>query len=330
MAKFYAEAQQCSEYRGEVMHRVLFHRRFRFFTGGHLKVWDYFNHVRSSPDHLPQIHFSADTVWNDSNPWLRERDTATANWSIDDTDMLFFGATDWKMLARCDRRQSPRPIINLIQHVRHSLPTDKRHRFLKYKAIRVCVSEEVGNAIEECGQANGPMFVIPNGIDCSLLAEPMESETRDTEILIAGLKQGELAEALNRRLQCLQRRVEVLTTRLPRSEFLSKMRRSQITVFLPNPTEGFYLPALEGMALGTLVVCPDCVGNRGFCLPAENCLRPEHTEDGILAAVHEALALPQAQVHEMLSRAKRTAAQHSLDFERQRFLEILNNVPQIW
>ena len=37
-----------------------------------------------------------------------------------------------------------------------------------------------------------------------------------------------------------------------------------MTLFLPNQREGVYIPGLEGMALGTLVVCPDCVGNRSL------------------------------------------------------------------
>ena len=50
------------------------------------------------------------------------------------------------------------------------------------------------------------------------------------------------------------------------------MARARVTLYLPNRLEGFYIPALEGMALGTLVVCPDSVGNRSYCRDGENCL----------------------------------------------------------
>jgi len=52
-------------------------------------------------------------------------------------------------------------------------------------------------------------------------------------------------------------------------------------VFLPNQKEGegFYLPALEGMAVGTLVIFPDCIGNRSFCLSGYNCFRPDYTTE---------------------------------------------------
>ena len=50
------------------------------------------------------------------------------------------------------------------------------------------------------------------------------------------------------------------------------MARARVTVLVPNPKEGFYLPALEAMALGTIVVCPDCVGNRSFCVAGRQLL----------------------------------------------------------
>jgi len=36
---------------------MLFYREFRRFTGGDLKVWDYFNHVLSTPGWEPYVRF---------------------------------------------------------------------------------------------------------------------------------------------------------------------------------------------------------------------------------------------------------------------------------
>ncbi len=57
---------------------ILFHRDYRGFSGGHLNVWQYFNHVRHSPDHVPHISFSKETSWDENNPWLKLRDQALA------------------------------------------------------------------------------------------------------------------------------------------------------------------------------------------------------------------------------------------------------------
>src|SRR5436305_12142926 len=38
----------------------------------------------------------------------------------------------------------------------------------------------------------------------------------------------------------------------------------------PGPEEGFYLPGLEGLAAGTIVITPDVGGNRAYCRFGEN------------------------------------------------------------
>ena len=100
-------------------------------------------------------------------------------------------------------------------------------------------------------------------------------------------------------------------------------------MLLPWREEGFYLPALEGMALGTVVVCPTVFGNRSFCLPEVNCFRPPYEEDALVAAAEAALGdLP--NLDRMLSNGLQTAREHDLSRERQAFLEILGQVNDLW
>jgi glycosyltransferase involved in cell wall biosynthesis len=100
-------------------------------------------------------------------------------------------------------------------------------------------------------------------------------------------------------------------------------------VYVPNPKEGFYLPALEGMALRTIVVCPDVVGNRSFCLDGRNCFRPPYDEDSIAAAAREALGRS-GELTGMLDAAAETARAHDLPAERTAFLEVLDRVDELW
>ena len=103
-----------------------------------------------------------------------------------------------------------------------------------------------------------------------------------------------------------------------------------MTIFLPNKTEGFYLPALEGMAMETLVICPDCIGNRSFCLPGFNCLRPDYAKDAIIEAVKTAVELSSEKAELLLSNASETATNHTLQNERASFLGILDIVDELW
>jgi hypothetical protein len=84
------------------------------------------------------------------------------------------------------------------------------------------------------------------------------------------------------------------------------------------------------MALGTFVICPDCMGNRSFCLPSYNCFRPNYTLEEIIKVVKIAQALSPFQVHQMLNNAQKIVEKHSLNQERQTFLQILDQIQDLW
>ncbi len=313
------------------MKTVLFHRDFQEFTGGHLKVWNYFNHVEASPSHTAQIHFSPDSRWDASNPWVSRRAEVCPQWQPEQADLLFLGGKDWEMLPAAERDHYRWPVINLIQHVHHADPGHPLSAFLPHRAIRVCVSAEVRAAIESTGRVNGPTVTIPNGIEMADLPTPGK---REIDWLVCGLKDGRsgMARRLVKRLD-LSRwgRAEFLTKLLPRPEFLAALARARRVVLLPRETEGFYLPALEAMALGCLVVCSDCVGNRSFCREGFNAVVPVgHDEESVFAAMQRARRLTLLQEAALVENARVTAAEHTLARERAAFHELLASVDALW
>src|SRR5207248_4473719 len=80
--------------------KVLFFRDFKRFTGGDLKVWDYFNHVRSSPHHEAHIRFTENSVWNDDNPCNAAREHVVRFGEAFRPDVLFLSGVDWRMIER--------------------------------------------------------------------------------------------------------------------------------------------------------------------------------------------------------------------------------------
>ena len=315
------------------MKTVLFHRDFQSFTGGHLKVWNYFSHVETNPGHRAQIHFSADSRWDETNPWIGRRTEVLSEWQPERAEVLFLGGFDWIMLPEAERDHYRCPIVNLIQHVHHGDPAHALSGFLRHRAIRICVSAEVRAAIEKFG-VNGPTFVIPNGIDLAELPRRAASKERPVDWLICGLKEdrSKLARDLARQLATEGDWgwVETLTKLLPRAEFLAALARAGAAVLLPRETEGFYLPALEAMALGTLVVCPDCVGNRSFCRHGENALVPPVCDvEHLLAAMRTARANG-SLAESLMVNGLRTASEHTLARERAAFHELLASVNALW
>jgi hypothetical protein len=308
---------------------ALFHRDFRTFTGGHLKLWDYFNHVASSPAYEPRIAFSPESSWDSTNPWSGSRGYVV-EWQPEKADALFLAGTDWRVVPEAEREHFRKPIINLIQHPRHAEPKSELRGFLKNRAVRICVSEDVAEAIKATGEVNGPVFVIPNGIDLAALPEGKSWDERASDVLICGLKAPELAQEVYAALTDQNRTVQCLVDRLPREDYLARVSDAKITVFLPRPVEGFYLPALEGMAVGTIVVCPDCIGNRGFCQDGVNCFRPQYKVTEIVLAAHDALQQSQSARAQMLQNAQVTVGKHSLKTERESFIRILTQIGELW
>jgi hypothetical protein len=307
---------------------VLFHRKYRRFHGGHLKVWHYFNHVLAAPGFDARVHFDANSSWDSSNPWAQALDHVIESVDGLSPDALFVAGRDWQRLDELGLLDRGIPVLNLIQHVRHAQEWSVQSNYLDRKAIRICVSPEVAAAVEEAG-SRGATVVIPNGMDVPV-TESGDQSAKPVDLFIAGLKHPVLAARVAGQLARNGRSVEVLTEHVPRETFLEAIGRARVTLFLPNEEEGFYLPALEGMALGTIVVCPDCIGNRSFCLPGLNAFRPPFRFDDIVLDVESALTLSEPVATALRKESMETARHHSIEAERNRFGEVLANLDALW
>jgi hypothetical protein len=320
--------------------RVLFLRTFKRLNGGDLKMWHYFNHFLEL-GHDPVVQFSKGSRLDDSNPWSAADQRRIL--PVDEqtgADLLFLGGTDWSRLTPAEQKRPPAPVINLVQHVRHASRHHPELRaFLANPATRICVSREVEDAIRRTGLPNGRIITIPNGTD--VRPQRADHTDRDIDVLIlagkpratppSGLALPEVTpRALGRMVARLvprrQRSVELVTDFLPRHEFLDLLARARVSVLVPHVTEGFYLPALEAMALGTIVVCPDCVGNRSFCLDGRTAFVTRRNPVSMARAVERALRLDEERRDQMREAGWRQVEGHSLEQERQRLGALLDEL----
>ena len=326
--------------------RVLFHRKFNKLDGGtgggQMKVRDCFEHVRTAQGFEPKVYFSPDTIWfdNPGNVWQNYRDSEDRinDWKIESDDLLIFAGRDWEILNESERRNPSNPIINIV-HPRHTRVEDDRNKFLQYPAIRITKSTLSKKILEDFG-VNGPVYIIPDAIDSSLL--PLRNENPNIDILIVGLKNPRMAKKLLGKLKWRNffkgRKLKIvaqLPPKLPtRADFLNLVNRAKIVVYLPLEdkfgSEGFYLPALEGMFLGKFVICPFAVGNVDFCIDRKTCLMPEYKLENILESVEEALGMSQTERDEIIAGAKEITKNHEIDEERKSIIELLNKADVIW
>lgn len=319
--------------------KVWFHRRYQGLTGGHLKHSHYFGHVVRMPGFAPRIAFtdapSEDALLGERRRLWPGAFRCAARWQPKRGDLLFIAGTDWRYLAEQGLDALLCPRINLVQGLGHAHPGSELHGYLTRRSIRICVSREVQDAIAATGRAEGPILTIPNGTDLAP-ADPAGRgfaaawAARPRAAAIVGCKRPHLAKTLAKCLAGMGIQCSAIAEFRPRAAFLELLAASQIAVCLPYEQEGFYLPALEALASGCLLVTQDCIGNRGFCRHEDNCLIAGASPESLAEAVKTAMQLPAPVRMGMLRRAAATAIEHSLAAERRRFHALLKEIDQLW
>lgn len=318
------------------MRSVWFHREYTRLRGGHLKHSHYFGHVGRMPGFVPRITFKGEPPTKQLarerlDLWPPGSSGAAADWAPRSGDLLFVAGVDWRYLEAGGFDALANPRVNLVQHVRHAHEGTELYEYLAHRAIRICVSGEVADAIAATGRVNGPVIAIPNGIETLSVKARVDAPDDDRrQVVVVGYKEPKLASALAGRLARKGIKHLMLTEFVAREKFLELMGSSRVAVCLPRAEEGFYLPALEAMALGCLVVTLDCVGNRSFCTHGGNCLIAEPTAESLAAAVQRTLGLGAEQQQHLRTGAAATAREHTLAVERKRFHAVLRDIDRLW
>lgn len=316
------------------MRTIWFYRNYEGFTGGHLKHSHYFNSVHLHPKFNPRIFFPIQSYSIEQRDQIRclwgGGASVAPEWSPQSRDIIFLAGMDWSFALAKGGFDSTMPRLNLIQGTRHADPNLSLYQYLTEPAIRLCVSQPVADAIIGTGKVNGPVFVIPNGIDCQPNQNLVSISHTFSRVQIVGYKMLDFARVLAQKLSAAGIATDLLLNILPRDEFIEMLDPAALVVCCPLPAEGFYLTALEAMAKGCFVVVPDCEGNRAYAVDGVNCLFPDYQHEAVFNAIARALALPQGEIEKIRQAAVVTAMKHTLESERLEFYKLLNNIDQLW
>ena len=299
--------------------RMLFHRDFHGYTGGHGKVWDYFNHALALGWDA-RVYLTPASLRDASNPWLAMPRRIEARWRPETADVLFLGGMDW--LALDGHGPVLPPVVNLVQHVRHADPAQPLRAFLHRPAWRICVGRAVADAITATGEVAGAVRVIPAALDFDVPAQDGAATRRG--VFIAALKQPELGRALAAHLAAAGYAVRLEDGLIPRRDFLGALAAAELAVLLPHATEGFFLPGLEAMALDCPVAMPPCVGSGEYARDGVNCLMPA-AEVAALAVAVERLRAPDLAAR-LRGAGLETVQRYSLAGERAAFAQVLREM----
>jgi glycosyltransferase involved in cell wall biosynthesis len=293
---------------------MLFIRDFHGFTGGHLKVLHYLRHTATTGFVHPVLYQTP-----------RSRSVAGNIFSqyegpkIDELQKFpayFLAGEDWFTLDHAGIELGSSYVINLIQGFRHADPNHPLFSCLKRPALRICVSHAVADAIRD--HANGQVVVIENGTEVQKAPITPISPRR---VLIAGWKNQTIAREISTRIERFSD-VDLMVDFVTRDVFLSKITQAAISIMLPLPKEGFFLPALEAMALGRAVITTNCGGNLTFCKSEVNCLVTEYQAYSVADAARR-LVEDRPLWNRLVSGGLSTAAQLSIDAERTKYQKLL-------
>ena len=306
--------------------RMLFHRDFRAFTGGHGKVYDWYAHVLAHRGWQASIYFTPESRRDDDNPWIGAGIEPVTDWKPERAHALFLAGTDWQNVA--DGSPVPK-VINLIQGVHHADPDQVLYSYLSRPAVRVCVSAPVADALRASGRVHGPIEVIEAGIDVATLTALGNATPVRHAVLVDAIKQPVLGAATAARLAALGIAHTLLDKPLPRTGYRRLLARHSVCLLLPMRAEGFYLPALEAMAIGRAVVVPDAIGNRAYLEPGRNALTPNPQAQDLAAAAAD-LMQDAAQRAVLADMGRSTAQRFTLPRERAAAHALLDRIDALW
>lgn len=283
---------------------------------------DYIHHTVASGLFTPSLYLTGRSeiqrnLFNDI-PGLKY----AAQYSPGAADVVFLAGMDWQAYQPFFDPQQVK--INLIQGVRHGDENHPLFEFLQHRAVRLCVSDAVKDAIEPF--ANGPCFTIKMGHDIPKLSRP-----KRYDLYILATKQPQLGKQLFEWATKIGLRVLLHDKATERELVYQAMAESVVVIPLPTKIEGFFLPGIEAMALADWAVVPDCIASREYSLGKANISSCELNRDACQIAIEDALKRVKSwKYHVSKWHGRRLSAKYSPKQERKSYLSILNNVEAIW
>lgn len=252
-----------------------------------------------------------------------------------DEMVLFAWPTDYELIApRLERDTAHERVVHLVQNVRHASPDfldGYARRLLARPMTRIATNDIVAASIRPHAHGDSELHTIPLGHD----VERFEV-TRDN-----GWSRGPLRVGYTTWKSPIGDSVRdamagdsgyefrSIRTTVGWDELAHLYRWADVFLAAPIREEGFYMPALEAMAAGCIVVTPDAGGNMTYCRFGENCVEVGFEEVTDYVNALRAIAEWQPdQVDRMRRLAHDAVGAHRLEAERVAAVDVLDRVDE--
>jgi glycosyltransferase involved in cell wall biosynthesis len=225
---------------------------------------------------------------------------------------------------------SPERIIHIVQNVRHANPAwlgGYPVRLLTQPLARIAINEIVMAEISPYLDKRAMTEVVPLGHDLSYFTN-RRGDTISTPLRVAYTTwKSDLGMRLEERLPSGRFQWRSIREHVSWDQLRELYQWADVFLCTPGPEEGLYLPGLEAMAAGALVVTPDVGGNMAYCRPGKNCELVDFEDlDAYEAALHDIATWSTVRVSAIRRAGFETAAGFDLMEERRNFAAFLGRL----
>jgi len=253
---------------------------------------------------------------------------------IDTTDLVFFSwPKDFELIEpRMAHGTVYDQVIHIIQSIRHVSPSFMKgyaRRLLSRPLSRIMINEIVHDACNPYLNRSSLVAVIPLGHYVDFFGQKRHGGLpRPIKVGYTTWK----SDFGDRLVNHLRDETELFTFYAIRNQVDWNQLREfyqRVDVFLATPLaeEGFYLPGLEAMAAGALVISSDAGGNRAYCRFGDNCVYAEFENINSYADALRGIASQNpTEIAAMRNHAYQTLDRHRLSKERDLFAEFLRKL----
>jgi hypothetical protein len=325
-------------------------RRMYFMTptfrpvGGVIKIFDYVNHALSlgyepviaCPESfkpgLPLFGISRFSHISPENGFLF---TDLEKVTVGPHDLAFLSwPTHYEIVEpRLSRWTRHEQVIFIVQNVRHANPTFTNGyalRLLSRPMARIMTNDVVLEAVRPYLNETSMTEVIQLGNESSFFAKERAGGFGDpVRVGYTTWKSGVGDQVARMLSDDPGFKFRAIRDPVGWKELRDLYQWSDVFLATPLVEEGFYMPGLEAMAAGAVVISSDAGGNRAYCRFGENSIEVGFEDaKGYVGALEE-LRDGGAEPIERLRRAGYEAVgRHTLEHERERFGEFMEKLTE--
>ncbi len=303
-------------------------------VGGVVKIFDYVNHAWSlgyepvicCPEtYKPGLPLFQNERFINISPENGVRFTDLEKISVGPFDLAFLSwPTHYEIVEkRLSRWTRHEQVIFIVQNVRWANPEFEKGyavRLLSKPMARIMTNDVVLEAVKPYLNPTSMTEVILLGHDTGFFAKRRSNGFGSPIRVGYTTWKSDVGDRVASLLDGVDFEFRAIREPVGWDELKKLYRWSDVFLATPLAEEGFYMPGLEAMAAGALVISPDAGGNRAYCEFGGNCLQVDLDDEksyaGALKGLH---SMKTGELNRLRQEAYTTAKRHTLENERERF-----------